>query len=316
MKRHRDYRAVPPADRGAAAAIGNFDGVHLGHQSVLVLARAAAVSKSAPFGVVTFEPHPRSFFAPDAPPFRLMTADARAHRLEKLGVQQLYELAFDAELASLEPEAFLRDVLVGHLGLVHLVAGADFRFGRKRSGDVELIRRLGPEIGLGLTVAPLVSDASGDYSSTAIREALAEGNPAEAARILGHWHRIEGEVRHGEKRGRVLGYPTINLWLDELHLPRFGVYAVLVDILTGPHRGTWGGCASIGERPTFGGGNRPNLEVHLLDFSGDLYGEEVSVALVDFQRPELRFDSADDLVKAMDADILEARKLLAARGRG
>jgi riboflavin kinase/FMN adenylyltransferase len=310
MKRFHDTRGLAASDRGAAVAMGNFDGVHLGHQSVLALAHAAAAELAAPFGVVTFEPHPRAFFAPGAPPFRLMTADARARRLEKLGVEVLYELAFGAKLAALDPEAFARDVLVGGLGVRHVVVGADFRFGKGRSGDVEALRGLGAAYGFGVTAAPLLSDARGDFSSTAIRDALSEGRPEEAARILGHWHRIEGEVRHGDKRGKDLGFPTANLWLDGLHLPRFGVYAVLVDVLDGPHRGRYAGAASIGVRPTIGE-SRPNLEVYLLDFDGDLYGSELSVALVAFQRPELRYDSPEPLVRQMQADVAEARARLA-----
>jgi riboflavin kinase / FMN adenylyltransferase len=310
MKRHQGDSDIAPEDRGATAAIGNFDGVHLGHQSVLALARAAAATHDAPLGVVTFEPHPRSFFQPDAPPFRLMTADARARRLEKLGVRQLYELTFDAGLAGLSAEAFVAEMLAGRLGLRHVVAGADFRFGKGRAGDADLLRREAAQHGIGVTVAPLVADDQGDFSSTAIRTALSEGAPDVAARILGHWHRIEGVVRHGEKRGRMLGVPTINIDLAGLHLPRFGSYAVVVDVLSGPHRGTFGGAASIGVRPTFGD-NRPNLEVHLLDFQGELYGEEVSVALVAFQRPELRFDSTEALVAGMRADVEEARDLVA-----
>ena len=310
MKRFHDYRGLAAADRGAAVAMGNFDGVHLGHQSVLALAHAAAAELAAPFGVVTFEPHPRAFFAPDAPPFRLMTADARARRLEKLGVEMLYELPFDAELAGLTPERFARDVLADGLGVRHVVVGADFRFGKGRAGDVEALRDLGMACGFGVTAAPLLADARGDFSSTAIRAALSEGRPEEAARILGHWHRIEGEVRHGDRRGRDLGFPTANLWLDGLHLPRFGVYAVLVDVLDGPYRGRYPGAASIGVRPTFGE-NRPNLEVHLLDFDGDLYGSELSVALVAFQRPELRYDGPEPLVAQMRADVAEARARLA-----
>lgn len=313
MRRHTDYQGLAPEDRGAAVAIGNFDGVHLGHQSVLALARAAAAERGAPFGVVTFEPHPRAFFAPDAPPFRLMNAEARARRLEKLGVAQLYELRFDTPLAGLDAESFLRDVLAGGLGIRHIVAGADFRFGTRRGGDAEMLRRLGPGLGFGVTIAPLVSDAQGDFSSTAIRQALTEGRPADAARMLGHWHRIEGEVRHGDKRGRDLGFPTANLWLDGLHLPRFGVYAVRVDVLTGPHAGRYGGAASLGVRPTFGT-NRPNLEVHLLDFTGDLYGAEISVALVAYQRPELKFDGIETLIVQMRADVIETRHLLAEAG--
>jgi riboflavin kinase / FMN adenylyltransferase len=310
MRRFRDLADIGPDDRGAAVAMGNFDGVHLGHQSVLALAHAAAAELGAPFGVVTFEPHPRAFFAPDAPPFRLMTADARAHRLAKLGVEVLYELPFGPELAGLSPEAFAETVLAGGLGVRHVVVGADFRFGKGRAGDAAALATLGASAGFGVTTAPLVSDGRGDYSSTAIRAALAEGRPEEAARILGHWHRIEGPVLHGDKRGRALGFPTANLGLDGLHLPRLGVYAVLVDVLDGPHRGRHAGVASIGVRPTFGGGE-PKLEVCLLDFDGDLYGAELSVALVAFQRPELRFDGAAPLIAQMQADAAEARARLA-----
>lgn len=310
MKRYHDYRGLGPDDRGAAVAMGNFDGVHLGHQSVLALAHAAAARLGAPFGVVTFEPHPRAFFAPAAPAFRLMAAEARAHRLEKLGVERLYELPFDAALAGLAPEAFVSDVLVHGLGVAHVVVGADFRFGRGRAGDTAALAALGRAHGFGVTVAPLVCDEQGDFSSSAIRAALAEGRPEEAARILGHWHRIEGPVLHGDKRGRDLGFPTANLALDGLHPPHFGVYAVIVDVLTGPHRGRFHGVASIGVRPTFGD-NRPNLEVHLFDFAGDLYGAELSVALVAFQRPELRFDGIGALVGQMEADAEKARARLA-----
>ena len=310
MKRYHDYRGLGPDDRGAAVAMGNFDGVHLGHQSVLALAHAAAARLAAPFGAVTFEPHPRSFFAPAAPAFRLMAAEARAHRLEKLGVERLYELPFGAALAGLSPEAFAAEVLVGGLGVRHLVVGGDFRFGKGRAGDTGTLAALGRDLGFGVTVAPLVCDEQGDFSSSAIRAALAEGRPEEAARILGHWHRIEGPVLHGDKRGRDLGFPTANLALDGLHPPRFGVYAVLVDVLTGAHRGRYRGVASIGVRPTFGE-NRPALEVYLFDFDGDLYGAELSVALVAFQRPELRFDDVGALVARMLADADEARARLA-----
>ena len=315
MRRHHGFRGLAAQDQGAAAAIGNFDGVHLGHQSVLALARAAAAERRAPFGVVTFEPHPRAFFQPDGPPFRLMDADARARRLEKLGVEQLYELPFDAGLATLSAEMFLRRVLAEGLGLRHVVAGADFRFGKGRGGDAALLQAMGPELGFGVTIAPLVSDDQGDFSSTAIRAALSAGRPEEAARILGHWHRIEGRVLHGDKRGRELGFPTANVGLGALHQPRFGVYAVLVDVLDGPHAGRWRGAANLGERPTFGV-NAPNLEVYLLDFDGDLYGAAVSVALVGFLRPELKFDSVPALVAQMRRDVADARARLAAVGAG
>jgi riboflavin kinase/FMN adenylyltransferase len=310
MQRFHDFRGLRPGDRGAAVAMGNFDGVHLGHQSVLALAHAAAAELDARFGVVTFEPHPRSFFAPDAPPFRLMTKTTRAHRLEKLGVELLYELPFDARLAGLTPEAFARDVLAAGLGVRHVVVGGDFRFGKGRAGSAADLKALGAALGFGVTVAPLVSGAEGDFSSTAIRRALAEGRPEAAARVLGHWHRIEGEVGHGDKRGKALGFPTANLSLEGLHPPRFGIYAALVDVLTGPHRGRYLGAVSIGVRPTFGD-NLPNLEVHLLDFDGDLYGAELSVALVAYLRPELKFDDIEALVARMRRDVAEARERLA-----
>ncbi len=310
MKLHRTYSGLAPQDRGASVAIGNFDGVHLGHQSVLALARAAAAGHGSDFGVITFEPHPRQFFNPQGAAFRLMTADARVRRMEKLGVEQFYELPFNSDMAGLTPETFVQEVLVEGLGVRHVVTGSDFRFGRKRGGDVDLLARLGTIHGFDVTAAPLVSDGDGDFSSTAIRTALSEGRPAEAARILGHWHRIEGEVRHGDKRGRTLGFPTINLGLDGLHLPRFGVYAVIVDVLEGAHRGTYAGAGSIGERPTFGV-NAPNLEVNVLNFSGDLYGTRVSVALIEFLRPELKFDTVADLVARMSHDVQEAGSVIA-----
>lgn len=313
MKLIRDYRGLPASDRGAAVAMGNFDGVHLGHQSVLALAHAAAGELGVPFGVVTFEPHPRAFFAPGAPPFRLTTAEARASRMAKLGVEVLYELDFDQALAGLEPLAFVQNVLVDGMGVRYVAVGADFRFGRARSGDSDTLKTLGTAAGFGVSVAPLVCDQTGDFSSTAIRAALTAGEPGRAARILGHWHRIQGPVEHGKKLGRQLGFPTINLSLDGLHLPRFGVYAATVDVLTGPHSGRYPGAASIGIRPTFDG-EKPNLEVYLMDFSGDLYGEEVSVGLVEYLRPEVRYDSIDALVEQIGRDVEDSRASLAAQG--
>lgn len=297
---------APPDARGASAALGNFDGVHLGHQAVLDLARG----RGAPLGVVTFEPHPREVFQPDGPPFRLMNAQARAHRFALLGVDLLYELPFDRALASLSPAAFVRDVLARGLGLAHVVVGADFRFGRGRSGDAGTLRRLAEAEGMAVTVAPLVALGGVEVSSTAIRQALSEGRPRDAARMLGHWHRIEGPVLHGEKRGRTLGYPTANLSLERLHPPRFGVYAVKADVLDGPHRGSYRGAASIGVRPMFGGAV-PNCETFLFDFSGDLYGATLSVALVEWLRPEQVFDGLPALISQMDADCARARDVLA-----
>jgi len=311
MRIIRDYTYVEQADRGASAAIGNFDGVHLGHRSVIDMARTAGDTISAPLGVMTFEPHPRQYFAPDAPPFRLMSREAREHRLEKLGVEKLYELNFNASMSSLTPRDFAQRVIADGLGLKHIVIGADFCFGKGRAGTAQHLVDFGAEMGFGVTIARLLEGDSGAVSSTAIRNALSEGKPRDAASMLGHWHRIEGRVITGDQRGRELGYPTANMSIDGLHPPKFGVYAVLVDVLEGPHKGSYTGAASMGVRPMFGV-NTPNLETFLFDFKGDLYGVPLSVGLVEFLRPEEKFDSLEGLIVQMDADCARARSILAA----
>ncbi|MGX9355353.1 bifunctional riboflavin kinase/FAD synthetase [Roseobacteraceae bacterium S113] len=307
MRIIRDYQFVETQDRGASAAIGNFDGVHLGHCAVIDMARRA----DQPLGVLTFEPHPREYFSPDAAPFRLMSAEARASRLAKLGVERLYELPFNAALASLTPESFARDVIHDGLGLRHVVVGADFCFGKGRLGTAADLERFGAELGFDVTIAPLLQAGPGVISSTAIRTALSDGQPEAARDLLGHWHRISGEVIGGEQRGRTLGYPTANMALEGLQLPKFGVYAVLVDVQDGPHKGSYHGAASLGVRPQFGG-EVPNLETFLFDFSGDLYGATLSVGLVNYLRPEMTFDGLEAFIAQMDADCLSARRILAA----
>ncbi len=303
----RDYQYVRPEDRGASAAIGNFDGVHIGHQAVIEIARSAA--PDAPLGILTFEPHPREFFAPDAAPFRLMNAEAKANRLEKIGVEKLYELNFNTVLSTLTAEQFVERVIVDGLGLAHVVIGADFCFGKGRAGNAETMQSLGVKHGFGVTIAELITADAGLISSTNIRNALSEGAPAEAAKMLGHLHRLEGEIIRGDQRGRDLGYPTANMSIDGLHPPKFGVYAVHVDVLSGPHTGTYQGASSIGVRPMFGE-NHPNCETFLFDFQGDLYGEHISVALVEYLRGEEKFDSLEALIAQMDADCATARRIL------
>ena len=305
MQIHQQWQGLDAKARGASIAMGNFDGVHLGHAAVIDLART-----DAPLGILTFEPHPRSYFAPHAPAFRLMNAESRANRLAKLGVRHLYQLPFDAGMANLTPAAFAQDVLSDGLGIAHVVVGSDFRFGRDRKGRATDLQAFGRDLGFAVTIADLIQTDGADISSTAIRAALTEGRPRDAARMLGHWHRIEGEVIHGEKRGRELGYPTANMSLAGLHLPRMGVYASLVDVLTGPQKGSYLGASSLGVRPMFGE-NQPNLETFLLDFTGDLYGHHLSVALIDYLRPELKFDGLPALITQMDADTAKARDILA-----
>lgn len=298
---------ISASARGASVALGNFDGVHLGHRSVIDLARRDGV----PLGVISFEPHPRSFFRPDSPPFRLMNPAGKAHQLEKIGVDVLFDLPFDKALSSLTAPDFVRVVLADGLGVSHVVVGADFQFGKGREGNVEMLGTLCAAHGIDLTIAPLVAGEHGEYSSSAIRASLAAGQPEIAAKMLGHWYRIDGIVEKGDQRGRELGFPTANISVDGLHLPRFGVYAVYFDVLDGPHKGSYRGASSLGERPTFGR-NVPNFEVFVFDFEGDLYGANVSVALVAFQRPELKFDTLEALIDQMNDDCVKSREILQA----
>ncbi|SFK01810.1 bifunctional riboflavin kinase/FAD synthetase [Celeribacter neptunius] len=310
MQIYTHWTDIPETARGCSAAIGNFDGVHRGHRHVIDLSRNDTPQKS-PLGLVTFEPHPREFFAPGAPPFRLMNAEAKANRLAKLGIEHLFQLPFDAELAAMSPETFAREVIVEGLGLSHVVVGADFRFGAKRAGTAEALKAFGATMGFDVTIAELLETDSGVSSSSAIRVALAEGEPKKAADMLGHWHRIEGKVGHGDKRGRELGFPTANMSIEGLHAPKFGVYAVFVDVLTGPHKGQYQGAASLGVKPTFGA-NLPCLETFIFDFSGDLYDEHLSIAFVEYLRPELVFTGLEPLIEQMNADCDQAREILKA----
>ena len=307
----RIIRGLDGGARGASVALGNFDGVHLGHQALLRAAREAL--PEAPLGVVTFEPHPRRFFQPDAPPFRLTTAAERARVLAGLGVDLVAELPFDVRLAAMAPEAFAAEVLADGLGLAHVAVGEDFRFGHKRAGDAALLRRLGAVHGFGVSILHPVSGAEGVQSSTAVRVLVEQGRMEAAAAALGRWHIVSGVVREGDRRGRELGFPTANLDFGEQIAPRFGVYAARVTVHDGAHAGAHDGVASIGVRPQFGV-NAPNFEVHLFDFAGDLYGAEISAALVAFLRAEARFDSVEALVAQMTADCDAARTALAGAG--
>jgi riboflavin kinase/FMN adenylyltransferase len=310
MRLIEGYRDLAPGDRGASAAIGNFDGVHRGHQVLIRDAASARRAADAPLGVITFEPHPRRHFQPEAPPFRLTLPAEKARVLAGLGVERLYQLRFDASLAGMQAEDFVRDVLVAGLGIAHLVVGADFRFGKARRGDTLLLRRMSGELGFGLTIHEMIGDETGEFASTALRVLIEDGRCREAARQLGRWHTVTGRVKEGDRRGRELGYPTANLDFGEQLIPRYGIYAVRVAVHGGPHAGEYAGVASIGERPTFGA-NRPNFEAHLFDFAGDLYGAEISAGLVQRLRDEERFDSVEALVAQMQRDAVGARAVLA-----
>ena len=261
---------VPPAYRGAVVALGNFDGVHRGHQVVLDATREAARRLSVPFGVLTFEPHPRQEFRPQDPPFRLTPFRAKAMRLKALGLDALYVAHFNRAFSQRSAEAFMQGVLADGIGVRHVVAGVDFVFGHQRRGTTALLQEFGARAGFGVTLVPPVG-SGGTIKSSRVRQLLAEGNPVDAAAILGDWWRIVGRVRHGDARGRTLGYPTANLHLGDLLRPKFGIYAVRATL-----RGQkpLSGVANLGVRPMFGA-DRPLLEVNLFDFQGDLYGREL-----------------------------------------
>jgi riboflavin kinase/FMN adenylyltransferase len=303
----RGWRDLPETAKGAAAAIGAFDGVHRGHQAVIAAARDAAGALNAPLAVVSFDPHPRRWFQPDAAPFRLMTADQMARALEPLGVDRLYLLPFDGEMAAMTDVEFARRVLSDGLGVRHAAVGFDFTFGRGRSGSPEALRTYGQTLGFTVSATPRIDDPHGlKLSSSAVREALKAGDMARAAAILGRPFAIEGEVIHGDKRGRTIGVPTANVALGDYMRPVYGVYATRTRL---PDGRVIDGVANLGVRPMFEI-ETPLLEVWLFDFSGDLYGQTVETELVARLRGEMNFDSLDALKVQIDADAEAARAIL------
>ncbi|WP_429912526.1 bifunctional riboflavin kinase/FAD synthetase [Glycocaulis sp.] len=293
------------------AALGNFDGVHAGHRAVLDVARNLANRIGSVPVAAVFSPHPRRLFRADEPPFRLMNDAQRERALLAAGAQRVDTIRFDAALAAMTPEAFVRDVLVGQLALDGVVTGADFCFGKGRAGNADTLKALGAQYGLAVDIAPtLIADdlkERGKFSSSAVRNALREGDAEAAASLLGRPWAIEGEVAHGDKRGRTLGFPTANIALGDYLRPKAGVYAVRAKL---PGRAEpVGGVANIGRRPTVEG-TEERLEVFFFDFSGDLYGKTLEVELIGFIREERRFDGLDALKNQIAADSDEARALL------
>lgn len=307
---HRAWSGLPPELRGAAAAVGAFDGVHRGHQAVIAAAREAAGRLNAPLAVVSFEPHPRRWFQPDAAPFRLMTPDQMARALEPLGVERLHLLPFDAEMAALTDQAFAEQVLAASLGLRHAAVGFDFTFGKGRSGSPEALRRYGAAFGFSVSVTERVDDPDGlKLSSSAVREALKAGDMARAAAILGRPFAIEGEVVHGDKRGRTLGVPTANIGLGDYMRPAYAVYATRTRL---PDGRLLDGVANLGVRPMFEI-DQPLLEVWLFDFEGDLYGQTLETQLIARLRGEMSFDGLDALKVQIAQDAADARAALGQR---
>ena len=290
---------IPKDDNGYSVAIGNFDGMHLGHQSVIDIARKTRDKSSV--GVVTFEPHPRQYFQKNHSVFRLMKSETRKRFLESFKVDALFELPFDYSLANLSPKDFVETVLLEKLNVRNIVVGPDFRFGKNREGSVNLLKSYQEKKKLGLHIANPFMIEGKVVSSSELRKKLAEGSVIEVTRMLSRYYEIDGIVEKGFQRGRKLGFPTINIGLKNTIVPKHGVYAVLIKILSNNKQRTLKGAASIGSRPTYGD-YEPNIEVFIFDFDENLYGAYVSISLVKFIRPELKFNSEVELISQMKED--------------
>lgn len=312
LYRHLD--ALPEKFQGGLLAIGNFDGVHLGHQAVIKAARAQADALGCPLGVMLFDPHPRQFFAPDAPNFRLTRLATRARLMGDIGVDFVLALPFDADMAACTAEDFIAQILYDKLGIRGVAIGHDFRFGKDRRGDLTMLEDFGAQHGFSvvMTEALMRPDNDTPYSSSAIRAALQEADLQLAANMLGHNWSIDGVVAQGDQRGRTIGFATANMELEDYLRPKFGVYAVRATILDGDWAGhVYDGVANLGMRPTVGT-EAPRLETHLFDFDQDIYGCWLSVTLLDFIRPEQKFDGLDALTQQIAKDSQQAREVLAA----
>jgi riboflavin kinase/FMN adenylyltransferase len=298
LHRIEGWKGLVTEARGGSLALGNFDGVHRGHRQVIAEAAKAAAALQAPLGVVSFEPHPRVYFQREREPFRLMTV---------LGVDLFHVLRFDDELAHLSDEAFARDVLHQGLGARHVAAGFDISFGWGRTGSPESLRRFGEIFGFGVSIAEPVADRDGEKcSSSAIRKALKDGRPERAEALLGRPFAIEGVVVHGDKLGRTIGFPTANISLGDYVRPAYGIYAVRTRLADGREIP---GVGYVGRRPTVNGEDE-RLEVHLLDFDEDIYGDTLETDFVAFLRGDEKFDGLDPMIAQMDRDKENARRIL------
>ena len=325
MRIFRHFGEVPPALKGAVVAIGNFDGVHRGHQALIAQARAQAQARGAPLAVLSFEPHPQEFFRPRPDSIRLTPLRVKARLLAELGVDALFALPFDAQMARSSPADFVKDVLLDGLGASGVVVGPDFEFGKGRAGKFSTLQEMGAAQGFSVTCFDMVKAQSESgagkvkISSTRIRAALKEARPEEAASLLGHWWGIEARVEHGDGRGRTMGFPTANMHLGHCLAPAFGVYAVRVTILDNDKPddfksgGGHDGVANFGIRPMYQT-QVPLMEAHLFDFDADLYGKHLMVELISYIRPEAKFDGLPALISQIGRDAAQAREILGKTG--
>jgi riboflavin kinase/FMN adenylyltransferase len=311
MRIFRHFDDVPAALKGAVVAIGNFDGVHRGHQALIARAREEALRLGRPLAVLAFEPHPQEFLRPSPASFRLTPLRTKARLIAELGVDAFFALPFDADMAARSAELFVQDILVDALGVNGVVVGSDFVFGKGRGGTVESLAAMGRDLGFTVTPFDTVPDIGIEkISSSRIRESLKAARPGDAARLLGRWWAIEARVEHGDARGRTMGFPTANMHLHHCLAPAFGVYAVRVKGMENDRIVlARDGVANFGVRPMYEV-PVPLLETHLFDFDGDLYGKYLSVELVAYLRPEAKFAGLDALIAQIAADAQKARQIL------
>jgi riboflavin kinase/FMN adenylyltransferase len=323
MRIFRHFSDVPPPLRGAVVAVGNFDGVHLGHRALIGEAARQARASGAPMAVLAFEPHPQEFFRPSPESFRLTPLRTKARLIAELGADAFFALPFDAAMAARTADVFVREVLVEGLGVSGVVVGEDFVFGKGRGGNLQTLKDEGARHGFSVTAfhtvlanAAAAGEKTEKISSTRIRDALKAAHPQEAAKLLGRHWAVEARVEHGDGRGRLMGFPTANMHLGHCLAPAFGVYAVRASIVengqvpNGEISARHDGVANFGIRPMYEV-TVPLMETHLFDFDGDLYGKHLSVELVDYMRPEMRFSGMPGLIAQIAEDAQRAREILA-----
>ena len=316
MRIIRHFEETPDELTGATVAIGNFDGVHRGHQAVIGHAADVARTRNTPLIAMTFEPHPRRFFRPEGEPFRLTPFRTKVAQIAALGVDAMLVVRFDHRFSQLTGDEFIDRVLIDGLKARHIIVGYDFTFGRDRGGNTELLtaRKNAGAFDFD-AVEPVASADDVIYSSTAIRNHLREGRPGHAAALLGRPFEIEGRVAHGDQIGRTIGFPTANVLLANYLQPAFGIYAVRVGLEDGGNVSWHDAVANLGTRPTVGG-TYPLLEPHIFDFSGDLYGQRIRVAFIEYIRPEVHYDTIEEMTKQIENDCDVARRILKTRAAG
>ncbi|HNQ05082.1 MAG TPA: bifunctional riboflavin kinase/FAD synthetase [Thiobacillaceae bacterium] len=297
----------PRSSRPTAVTIGNFDGIHLGHQAMLARLTAQAAAVGGAPTVLTFEPHPREIFTPQDAPTRLTSLREKLEILRRLGVAHVHVCRFTRSFAALSAEAFVQRILAQGLRTRYVLVGDDFRFGARRAGDFALLREMGGQLGFQAEALPTVEACGQRASSSAVREALAAGDMATAAQLLGRPYSISGRVIGGDRLGRRIGYPTANIQLKHNRPPLKGIFAVRVQ---GLERADWPGVASLGTRPTVHAHGRPTLEVHLFGFSRSIYRQHLRVEFLHKLRDEAKFPNLETLIAQIDVDARQARELL------